>query len=80
MSLHSLGRRLETALVRIPASPGARADALTPKQVEGIAAAIPAQKFGVPDDIAATAVYLASDEAGYVTGETIHVNGGMVMV
>jgi 3-oxoacyl-[acyl-carrier protein] reductase len=55
-------------------------DALTPKQVEAIAAAIPAQKFGVPDDIAATAVYLASDEAGYVTGETIHVNGGMVMV
>lgn len=55
-------------------------DALTPKQVEGIAAAIPAQKFGVPDDIAATAVYLASDEASYVTGETIHVNGGMVMV
>jgi 3-oxoacyl-[acyl-carrier protein] reductase len=55
-------------------------DALTPKQVEAIAAAIPAQKFGVPDDIAATAVYLASDEASYVTGETIHVNGGMVMV
>jgi 3-oxoacyl-[acyl-carrier protein] reductase len=55
-------------------------DALTPKQVEAIAAAIPAQKFGVPGDIAATAVYLASDEAGYVTGETIHVNGGMVMV
>jgi 3-oxoacyl-[acyl-carrier protein] reductase len=55
-------------------------DALAPKQVEGIAAAIPAQNFGVPDDIAATAVYLASDEAGYVTGETIHVNGGMVMV
>jgi 3-oxoacyl-[acyl-carrier protein] reductase len=65
-------------------SPGfistAMTDALTPKQVEAIAAAIPAQKFGVPDDIAATAVYLASDEAGYVTGETIHVNGGMVMV
>jgi 3-oxoacyl-[acyl-carrier protein] reductase len=55
-------------------------DALTPKQVEAIAAAIPAAKFGQPTDVAATVVFLASDEAGYVTGETIHVNGGMVMV
>ena len=55
-------------------------DALTPKQVEAIAAAIPAQKFGKPDDIAAAVVFLASDEAGYITGETMHINGGMVMV
>jgi len=55
-------------------------DALTPKQVEAIAAAIPAQKFGKPEDIAAAVVFLASDEASYVTGETMHVNGGMVMV
>jgi 3-oxoacyl-[acyl-carrier protein] reductase len=55
-------------------------DALTPKQVEAIAAAIPAQKFGKPEDVAAAVVFLASDEAAYVTGETIHVNGGMVMV
>jgi 3-oxoacyl-[acyl-carrier protein] reductase len=55
-------------------------DALTPKQVEAIAAAIPAAKFGKPEDIAATVVYLASEEASYVVGETIHVNGGMVMV
>jgi len=55
-------------------------DALTPKQVEAIAAAIPAQKFGQPDDIAAAVVFLASDEAGYITGETMHINGGMVMV
>jgi 3-oxoacyl-[acyl-carrier protein] reductase len=55
-------------------------DALTPKQVEAIAGAIPAAKFGKPEDVAATVVFLASDEAGYVTGETIHVNGGMVMV
>ena len=55
-------------------------DALTPKQVEGIAAAIPARKFGKPEDIAAAVVFLASDEAGYITGETMHVNGGMVMV
>jgi len=55
-------------------------DALTPKQTEAIAAAIPAQKFGKPDDIAAAVVFLASDEAGYITGETMHINGGMVMV
>jgi 3-oxoacyl-[acyl-carrier protein] reductase len=55
-------------------------DALTPKQIEAIAGAIPAAKFGKPEDVAAVAVFLASDEAGYVTGETVHVNGGMVMV
>ena len=55
-------------------------DALTPKQVEAIAAAIPAAKFGKPEDIAAAVVFLASNEAGYITGETMHINGGMVMV
>ena len=55
-------------------------DVLNEKQVEAIKAAIPAQAFGTPDDIAATAVYLASPEARYVTGQTLHVNGGMVMV
>ncbi|HEX2448794.1 MAG TPA: 3-oxoacyl-[acyl-carrier-protein] reductase [Methyloceanibacter sp.] len=55
-------------------------DALTPKQVEVIAAAIPAQTFGKPEDVAAAVVFLASNEAAYITGETIHVNGGMVMV
>jgi 3-oxoacyl-[acyl-carrier protein] reductase len=55
-------------------------DALTEKQVEAIAAAIPAKTFGKPDDIAAAVVFLASNEAAYITGETVHVNGGMVMV
>ncbi len=55
-------------------------NALTPKQVEAIAAAIPARRFGKPEDVAAAVVFLASDEAGYVTGETVHINGGMVMV
>ncbi|MEM7397760.1 MAG: 3-oxoacyl-[acyl-carrier-protein] reductase [Pseudomonadota bacterium] len=55
-------------------------DALTEKQTEAIAAAIPAQSFGKPDDIAAAVVFFASDEASYVTGETMHINGGMIMV
>jgi 3-oxoacyl-[acyl-carrier protein] reductase len=55
-------------------------DALTEKQVEAIAAAIPAQSFGKPEDIAAATVFFASDESAYVTGETMHVNGGMIMV
>src|SRR6476620_3464926 len=56
----------------------AMTNALTPKQTEAIAAAIPAAKFGKPEDIAAVVVFLASQEAGYITGETVHVNGGMV--
>jgi len=54
--------------------------ALNAKQVEMIAAAIPVGIFGKPQDIAAAVVYLASAEAGYVTGETLHVNGGMAMI
>ena len=54
--------------------------ALNEKQVETIAAAIPAGVFGKPSDIAAAVIYLASDEARYVTGETLHVNGGMAMM
>jgi 3-oxoacyl-[acyl-carrier protein] reductase len=54
--------------------------ALNEKQMEAIANAIPTSTFGKPEDVAAAVVYLASDEAGYVTGHTIHVNGGMVMV
>jgi 3-oxoacyl-[acyl-carrier protein] reductase len=53
---------------------------LNEKQVEAIAGAIPAGTFGKPEDVAAAVVYLASDEARYVTGQTMHVNGGMVMI
>ncbi|MBI4725211.1 MAG: 3-oxoacyl-[acyl-carrier-protein] reductase [Rhodomicrobium sp.] len=53
---------------------------LNEKQTEAIASAIPAGTFGKPDDIAAGAVFLASEEARYITGETLHINGGMVMV
>jgi 3-oxoacyl-[acyl-carrier protein] reductase len=55
-------------------------DALNEKQVATIKEAIPAQKFGTPEDIAAATVYLAAPEAGYMTGQTLHVNGGMVMI
>ncbi|HXE69957.1 MAG TPA: 3-oxoacyl-[acyl-carrier-protein] reductase [Hyphomicrobiaceae bacterium] len=55
-------------------------DALNEKQTAAIKEAIPTQKFGTPDDVAAAAVYLASLEAGYITGETLNVNGGLVMV
>ncbi|MEZ5855253.1 MAG: 3-oxoacyl-[acyl-carrier-protein] reductase [Hyphomicrobiaceae bacterium] len=58
----------------------AMTDALNEQQTTTIMGAIPAQAFGEPADVAACAVYLASAEARYVTGQTIHVNGGMVMV
>ena len=54
----------------------AMTDALNDKQKEGILAKVPAGRLGSPDDIAAAAVYLSSNEAAYVTGQTIHVNGG----
>jgi 3-oxoacyl-[acyl-carrier protein] reductase len=55
-------------------------DVLNEKQVAAIKDAIPAQKFGSPADVAAACVFLASPEAGYVTGQTLHVNGGLVMI
>jgi len=45
-----------------------------------ILGAIPAGRMGVADDVAGCAVFLASDEASYITGETLHVNGGMAMI
>jgi 3-oxoacyl-[acyl-carrier protein] reductase len=57
----------------------AMTDVLDEKLTTEIKKNIPAQAFGSPDDIAAAALYLASVEARYVTGQTIHVNGGMLM-
>lgn len=54
--------------------------ALTPEQKEKINATIPAGDMGTPEDIATAVVYLASDEAKYMTGQTLHVNGGMAMI
>jgi len=58
----------------------AMTDKLNEKQREAILSRVPAARLGTPDDIAAAVVYLASNEAGYVTGATIHVNGGMAMI
>jgi 3-oxoacyl-[acyl-carrier protein] reductase len=55
-------------------------DKLNEKQREAILTRVPAGRLGSPDDIAAAAVYLASDEAAYITGQTLHVNGGMAMI
>jgi 3-oxoacyl-[acyl-carrier protein] reductase len=55
-------------------------DALNDKQREAILATIPAGRLGAPAEIGAAVTYLASDEAAYVTGQTLHVNGGMAMI
>ena len=55
-------------------------DVLNEQQREGILRNIPAGRLGTGDEIAAAAVYLSSDEAAYVTGQTLHVNGGMAMI
>jgi len=58
----------------------AMTDALNAAQKEKITSTIPSGKFGLPEDIAAATAYLASEEAGYITGQTLHINGGMVMI
>ncbi|HTH17777.1 MAG TPA: 3-oxoacyl-[acyl-carrier-protein] reductase [Magnetospirillum sp.] len=55
-------------------------DELNDEQKARINAQIPAGRMGSSEDIAATVLYLASNEAGYVTGQTLHVNGGMAMI
>jgi 3-oxoacyl-[acyl-carrier protein] reductase len=58
----------------------AMTDALSEKLREAILEKVPAKRLGTAEDIAATVVYLASDEAGWVTGQTFHINGGMAMI
>jgi 3-oxoacyl-[acyl-carrier protein] reductase len=55
-------------------------DALDEAQQERITKNIPAGRFGLPADIAAATVFLASDEASYINGQTLHINGGLLMV
>ena len=58
----------------------AMTDVLTDQQKETIAGRIPAGRMGTAAEIAGAVVYLASEEAAYVTGQTLHVNGGMAMI
>lgn len=58
----------------------AMTDVLNDKQKTMIMERVPARRLGTADEIAGAAVYLASDEAAYVTGQTLHVNGGMAMI
>lgn len=55
-------------------------DGLTEEQKSSLLGSVPAARFGEADEIAAAAAYLASEEAGYMTGATLHVNGGMAML
>jgi 3-oxoacyl-[acyl-carrier protein] reductase len=55
-------------------------DKLNDKQREAILGRVPAGRLGTSDDVAAAVVFLASNEANYVTGQTVHVNGGMAMI
>ena len=65
-------------------SPGfidtAMTDALNDKQKQSLASRIPSGRVGEADEVATSVLFLASEEAGYITGQTLHVNGGMVMV
>ena len=58
----------------------AMTDVLNDKQREAILGRVPAGRLGEPGEVATAALYLASDAASYVTGQTLHVNGGMAMV
>jgi 3-oxoacyl-[acyl-carrier protein] reductase len=58
----------------------AMTDVLNDAQKDAMNSRIPAGRLGTPDDIAAAVLYLASNEAAYVTGQTLHVNGGMAMI
>lgn len=55
-------------------------DALDEAQTERITKNIPAGRFGLPEDVANAAAFLASDNASYLTGQTLHINGGLLMV
>jgi 3-oxoacyl-[acyl-carrier protein] reductase len=81
----AMGQELATRGITVNClAPGfmtsAMTDALNEQQRDSILARIPMGSMGSGEDIGAAAVYLASKEAGYVTGQTLHVNGGMAMI
>ncbi len=81
----SLGQEIASRNVTVNCiAPGFIASAMTEKlndkQKEAIMAAIPMKKMGAGEDIAAAAIYLAGDAGKYVTGQTLHINGGMAMI
>ncbi|MCX2723169.1 3-oxoacyl-[acyl-carrier-protein] reductase [Roseibium salinum] len=81
----SLAREVASRNITVNAiAPGfietAMTDALNDKQKESILTSVPAGRLGTSAEIASAALYLASDEAAYVTGQTLHVNGGMAMI
>jgi len=78
---HEVGSRGITVNVVAPGFVAtAMTDVLAEAQKESLVEAIPLGRMGKPEDVAAAVVYLASDEAGWVTGATLHVNGGMAML
>ena len=58
----------------------AMTESLTEKQTSELLKLVPSGKMGAPEDIAASVLYLSSEEASYLTGQTIHINGGLAMV
>ncbi|MEP1930916.1 MAG: 3-oxoacyl-[acyl-carrier-protein] reductase [Roseibium sp.] len=81
----SLAREVASRKITVNAiAPGfietAMTDELNEKQKESILSSVPAGRLGTSGEIASAALYLASDEAAYVTGQTLHVNGGMAMI
>jgi 3-oxoacyl-[acyl-carrier protein] reductase len=74
------GRGITVNCIAPGAITTAMTEKLTAEQRVRLLGAIPAGRFGAPEDVAAAVVFLASPEACYVTGQTLHVNGGMAMV
>jgi len=81
----SLAQELASRNITVNAvAPGfiatAMTDALNEKQKEAILGRVPSGRLGTPEEVAAAVRYLASDEAAYMTGQTLHINGGMAMI
>jgi len=74
------GRGITVNCVAPGAIVTAMTNKLTAEQQARLLGAIPAGRFGMPEDVAAAVLYLSSPEAAYVTGQTLHVNGGMAML